>query len=53
MNRLNFEQEKDLIQYFRDHPSLWDTKNKDYNNRMLRTQKLENIAKILNLTSKF
>lgn len=52
MSRLSFDQEKELIQYFRDHPSLWNTKDKDYNNRMLRTTKLENIAKGLNLTRK-
>lgn len=53
MNRLNFDQEKQLIEYFRDNPSLWNTKDRDYNNRMLRTQKLETIAQFLHLTSLF
>ncbi|KAI2806198.1 hypothetical protein BLOT_005209 [Blomia tropicalis] len=52
MNRLNFDQEKQLIEYFRDNPSLWNTKDRDYNNRMLRTQKLETIAQFLHLTRK-
>lgn len=51
MNRLNFDQEKQLIEYFRDNPSLWNTKDKDYNNRILRSTKLENIANYLQLTS--
>ncbi|KAF7495832.1 hypothetical protein SSS_07818 [Sarcoptes scabiei] len=52
MHRLSFEQEKKLIDYFRDHPSLWNTKNKDYNNRLLRTQKLQIIGDELGLTRK-
>ena len=51
MNRLTFEQEKQLIYFFRVNPSLWNTKDKDYNNRLLRTQKLETIASFLSLTS--
>lgn len=53
MHRLSFEQEKKLIDYFRDHPSLWNTKNKDYNNRLLRTQKLQIIGDELGLTRLF
>lgn len=50
MHRLTFDQEKQLIDYFRDHPSLWNNKDKDYNNRALREQKLDTIASMLQLT---
>lgn len=52
MHRLSFEQEKELIDYFRINPSLWNTKDKDYNNRTLRQDKLDHIADQLRLTRK-
>ncbi|KAH7643433.1 hypothetical protein HUG17_10124 [Dermatophagoides farinae] len=52
MHRLTFEQEKELIDYFRINPSLWNTKDKDYNNRTLRQEKLDRIAELLQLTRK-
>lgn len=50
MHRLKLEQEKQLIDYFRDNPSLWNNKDKEYNNRALRVQKLDTIARLLSLT---
>lgn len=50
MYRLTLDQEKQLIVFFRDNPSLWNTKDKEYNNRTLRGHKLEQIAQQLNLT---
>lgn len=49
-HRLTFDQERQLIEYFRDNPSLWNTKDREYNNRTLRTQKLEIIAHMLGMT---
>lgn len=50
MYRLTLDQEKQLIVFFRDNPSLWNTKDKEYNNRTLRGNKLEQIARQLGLT---
>lgn len=49
---LQVEQEKQLINYFRDNPSLWCKTHRDYNNRSVRSEKLEEIARQLGLNRK-
>lgn len=50
---LHVEQEKQLIDYFRDNPSLWCKTHRDYNNRSVRSEKLEEIARQLGLNRKW